>query len=139
MRKIILLKIYFIFSFNLIVPFLKNEYFIILIYLLIALFLSFIILGISYLFVIQISEVEKLSTYECGFEPYGDSRNKFDIKFYLIAIFFIIFDIESMFLFPWSLSLSQLNVLGFWAVIDFILELGIGFLYIWYLGALKFK
>ena len=139
MRKIILLKIYLLFTFSLIESFLKNGYFIIFIYLLIALFLSIIILSVSYFLVIQIPEVEKLSTYECGFEPYGDSRNKFDVKFYLIAIFFIIFDIESMFLFPWALSLGQLDTLGFWAVIDFIIELGIGFVYIWYLGALKFE
>ena len=133
------MKIYLFFSFSLVESFLKTEYFIIFIYLLVSLFLSFIILSISYLFVIQNPEAEKLSTYECGFEPYGDSRNKFDVKFYLVAIFFIIFDIESMFLFPWSLSIANLNILGFWAIVDFIIELGIGFIYIWYLGALKFE
>ena len=61
----------------------------------------------------------------------------FDVKFYLVAILFIIFDIETMFLLPWCVSLAQLNNLGFWSMIDFILELGVGFVYVWYLGALE--
>jgi NADH-quinone oxidoreductase subunit A len=104
----------------------KFEYLMILIFLIISILLS-----------IQNPEPEKLSTYECGFEPYEDSRHKFDIKFYLVAILFIIFDIETMFLLPWSVSLSQLNLLGFWSMIDFIIELGVGFIYVWYIGALE--
>jgi NADH-quinone oxidoreductase subunit A len=115
----------------------KFEYLVILIFLIISILLSLIIVGLSYLLSIQNPEPEKLSTYECGFEPYEDSRHKFDIKFYLVAILFIIFDIETMFLLPWSVSLSQLNLLGFWAMIDFIIELGVGFIYIWYVGALE--
>jgi len=99
--------------------------------------LSLIIVGFSYLLSIQNPESEKLSTYECGFEPYEDSRHKFDVKFYLVAILFIIFDIETMFLLPWSVTLSQLNLLGFWSMIDFIIELGVGFVYVWYIGALE--
>jgi len=113
------------------------EYLPILIYLIIAILLSIVIISISYLLVIQNPETEKLSTYECGFEPYEDARHKYDVKFYLIAILFIIFDIETMFLLPWSVSLSKLNLLGFWSMIDFVIELGIGFVYIWYLGALE--
>jgi NADH-quinone oxidoreductase subunit A len=115
----------------------KFEYLAILIFLIVAILLSLIIVGFSYLLSIQNPESEKLSTYECGFEPYEDSRHKFDVKFYLVAILFIIFDIETMFLLPWSVTLSQLNLLGFWSMIDFIIELGVGFVYVWYIGALK--
>jgi NADH-quinone oxidoreductase subunit A len=115
----------------------KFEYLVILIFLIVSVLLSFIIVGFSYLLSIQNPEPEKLSTYECGFEPYEDSRHKFDIKFYLVAILFIVFDIETMFLLPWSVSLAQLNLLGFWSMIDFIIELGVGFIYVWYIGALE--
>ena len=115
----------------------KFEYLVILIFLIVAVLLSLIIVGLSYLLSIQNPEPEKLSTYECGFEPYEDSRHKFDVKFYLVAILFIIFDIETMFLLPWSITLSQLNLLGFWSMVDFIIELGVGFVYVWYIGALE--
>jgi len=104
-----------------------------------AIVLSAIIVSMSYFLVIQNPDSEKLSSYECGFEPYEDARHRFDIKFYLIAILFILFDIETMFLLPWSISLSQLNLLGFWSMIDFIFELGVGFLYVWYVGALEWQ
>ena len=106
-------------------------------FVLIAIILSVIIVLLSYLLAIQNPETEKLSTYECGFEPYEDARNIFDVKFYLVAIMFIVFDIETMFLIPWSVSVSKLSVLGFWSMVDFIFELGVGFFYIWYLGALE--
>ena len=113
------------------------EFLPILIFLVISIILALIIVTLSYLLAIQNPETEKLSVYECGFEPYEDARNIFDVKFYLVAILFIIFDIETMFLLPWSISLSQLNNLGFWSMIDFIIELGVGFVYVWYLGALE--
>ena len=103
----------------------------------IAITLSFIIVLFSYLLAVQNPETEKLSTYECGFEPYEDARNIFDVKFYLVAILFIVFDIETMFLLPWSVSLSKLSLLGFWSMIDFLIELGVGFVYIWHIGALE--
>lgn len=115
------------------------EFLPILIFLIIAIILALIIVTLSYLLAVQNPETEKLSVYECGFEPYEDARNIFDVKFYLVAILFIIFDIETMFLLPWSISLSQLNNLGFWSMIDFIIELGIGFIYVWYLGALEWS
>mgnify|MGYP006062491237 FL=1 len=115
------------------------EFLPILVFLLIAIVLALIIVTLSYLLAIQNPETEKLSVYECGFEPYEDARNIFDVKFYLVAILFIIFDIETMFLLPWSISLSQLNNLGFWSMIDFIIELGVGFVYVWYLGALEWS
>lgn len=115
----------------------QYEYLPIFIYLIIGLILSCIIICASYLLVLQNPETEKLSTYECGFEPYEDARHTFDVKFYLVAILFIIFDIETMFLLPWSITVSQLNLLSFWSIIDFVIELGVGFIYIWYVGALE--
>ena len=109
----------------------------ILLFLSVSIILALIIVSLSYFLAVQNPETEKLSSYECGFEPYEDARNIFDVRFYIVAILFIIFDIETMFLLPWSVSLSQLNILGFWSMIDFIIELGVGFIYIWYLGALE--
>lgn len=114
----------------------KKEYLIILIFLLIAIALTIIIIGASYFLARQNPEVEKLSAYECGFEPYEDSRHTFDIRFCVIAILFIIFDIEIMFLIPWCVSISKVDLLGFWSMIDFLIELGIGFFYVWYVKAL---
>lgn len=122
------------FSFN--VSVFKEEYFGVFIFLIIAIVLALVIAGLSYTLTSQKPESEKLSSYECGFEPYEDTRNKFDVKFCLVAILFILFDIEVVFLLPWSITLSQLNLLGFWSMVDFLLELGIGFIYVWKLDAL---
>ena len=78
---------------------------------------------------------EKLSAYECGFEPYEDARNVFDVRFYLVAILFLIFDLETVYFFPWCVSLSYLNNQGFWFMLDFIIELLIGYVYAWVVGA----
>lgn len=115
----------------------SEEYFSLLLIILIAGILGIIILLLSYVLAIQNPESEKLSTYECGFEPYEDARLQFDIKFYLIAILFIVFDIETVFIYPWCVSISQLNLIGFWSVIDFVIELGLGLFYVWRLGALN--
>ena len=122
------------FSFN--ISLFKEEYLGIFIFLIVAILLSLVIAGLSYVLISQKPESEKLSSYECGFEPYEDTRNKFDVKFCLVAILFILFDIEVVFLLPWSITLSQLNLLGFWSMVDFLLELGIGFIYVWKLEAL---
>ena len=122
------------FSFN--ISLFKEEYLGIFIFLIIAVLLALVIAGLSYTLTSQKPESEKLSSYECGFEPYEDTRNKFDVKFCLVAILFILFDIEVVFLLPWSITLSQLNLLGFWSMVDFLLELGIGFIYVWKLEAL---
>jgi NADH-quinone oxidoreductase subunit A len=115
----------------------KEEYVGIFVYILFATFLAILIVSLSYFLVTQSPETEKLSTYECGFEPYEDSRNKFSIRFYIVAILFILFDIEIIFLLPWCVSISQLNLLGFWSMIEFLVELGIGFLYVWSVGAIE--
>jgi NADH-quinone oxidoreductase subunit A len=116
---------------------LKEEYFFLFLIFTIAFFLSFIILILSYFLAIQNPELEKLSTYECGFEPYEDARLQFDVKFYLIAILFLVFDIETVFIYPWCISISQLDIIGFWSMVDFIFELSIGLFYVWKLGALN--
>jgi len=114
----------------------KKEYLILLIFLLFAIFLTVLIIGASYFLTRQNPESEKLSAYECGFEPYEDTRHTFDISFCVIAILFLIFDIEIMFLIPWCISISKLDLLGFWSMIDFLIELGVGFFYVWYVKAL---
>jgi len=114
----------------------RKEYLILLTFLLFAIFLTVLIIGASFLLARQNPEAEKLSAYECGFEPYEDARHTFDVKFCLVAILFIIFDIEIMFLIPWCVSISKLELLGFWSMIDFLIELGIGFFYVWYIRAL---
>ena len=91
----------------------------------------------SYFWTINAGDPEKLSPYECGFEPFDDARNTFDIRFYLVAILFILFDLEATFLFPWATSLSNLTNLGFWSMFDFIFELVIGFIYAWKIGSLE--
>jgi len=113
-----------------------NEFVVIFIFIFIAIILSFIIIFFSYIFVVQNPETEKLSSYECGFEPYEDARHIFDVKFYLVAILFIVFDIETMFLIPWTNVLAQLDIVGFWSMIDFMFELGVGYIYIYCVGAL---
>jgi NADH-quinone oxidoreductase subunit A len=121
------------------ISFLKDILYFIFIFLIFSFFLSSLILFLSYSIAIQNPETEKLSSYECGFEPYEDARQNFDIKFYLIAILFLIFDIETVFLIPWSVTFNLLNTLSYWVIIDFILELGIGFMYIWYLNIFFYK
>ena len=117
----------------------KEEYFSILLFLIVAIILSLVIFAFSYLLSVQNPDTEKLSAYECGFDPYEDARHTFDVRFYLIAILFMVFDIEAMFLFPWASSLSSISSLGFWTMIDFIVELGVGFIYAWQIGALEWE
>lgn len=81
----------------------------------------------------------KLSPYECGFEAFEDSRMKFDVRFYLVAILFIIFDLEIAFLFPWSVVLKDIGLFGFWAMFVFLAILVIGFIYEWKKGALEWE
>jgi NADH:ubiquinone oxidoreductase subunit 3 (subunit A) len=102
-------------------------------------FLASFILFLSYRVSMTNPDVEKLSAYECGFDPYEDARNVFDVRFYLVAILFIIFDLEAVYFFPWSVSLSFLSLDSFWGMIDFILELVVGFIYAWEVGALEWE
>ena len=115
----------------------KTNYLIIFIFLLISLFVSIIIFSLSFFLIKQQDDLEKLTAYECGFNPYDDARKVFDVKFYLIAILFIVFDLEAVYIFPWVLTLSSNFSLGFWTMIEFLIELVIGFIYIWYSDALE--
>ena len=114
-------------------------------YLPIAIFIAFAG-GLSVLFAIsswligkQLPDSEKLSPYECGFEPFEDARIQFDVRFYLVAILFIIFDLEIAFLFPWAISLGSLGALGFWSMMVFLAILTVGFIYEWKKGALEWE
>jgi NADH-quinone oxidoreductase subunit A len=84
-------------------------------------------------------DAEKLSQYECGFEAFGDARTQFDVRFYLVSILFIIFDLEVAFLFPWAVSLGKIGLFGFWSMIAFLAILTIGFIYEWKKGALDWE
>jgi NADH-quinone oxidoreductase subunit A len=115
------------------------EYLPILIFLGIALALSAMILMASYVLARQRPDAEKVSAYECGFEPFEDTRGRFDVRFYLVAILFIIFDLEVAFLFPWAVSLGNIGLLGFWSMMIFLGVLTIGFVYEWRKGALEWE
>ena len=82
---------------------------------------------------------EKLSAYECGFEAFDDARGRFDVRFYLVAILFIIFDLEVAFLFPWAITLGKIGLFGFWSMMIFLTVLTIGFIYEWKKGALEWE
>ena len=113
-----------------------KEYLSIIIFLFVALSLSIGFIILNFLFSPKNPDSEKLSAYECGFEAFGDSRMEFDVRFYLVAILFIIFDLEIAFLFPWAISLGNLGALGFWAMMIFLFILTVGFVYEWKKGAL---
>jgi NADH-quinone oxidoreductase subunit A len=115
------------------------EYFPILLCLGIAIAISAIAVGASYFVVRQHPDAEKTSAYECGFEPFDDARSKFDVRFYLVAILFIIFDLEVAFLFPWAISLGAIGVFGFWSMMIFLGVLTIGFIYEWRKGGLEWE
>ena len=110
------------------------------------LFFIFISLGIalgmtamSFIIGERKPDSEKLSAYECGFEAFDDARGRFDVRFYLVAILFIIFDLEVAFLFPWAISLKSIGSFGFWSMIIFLIILTIGFIYEWKKGALEWE
>ncbi len=115
------------------------EYLPILIFLGIAIAMSVMMVMASYIIARQRPDSEKVSAYECGFEAFDDARSKFDVRFYLVAILFIIFDLEVAFLFPWAVSLGDIGLLGFWSMVVFLLILTIGFVYEWKKGALEWE
>tara|TARA_B100000575_G_C22687071_1_gene417081 strand:- start:178 stop:546 length:369 start_codon:yes stop_codon:yes gene_type:complete len=116
-----------------------NNYLTIIIFLAIALLLSLGFLILNYAFSPKNPDPEKLSAYECGFEPFNDSRMEFDIRFYLVAILFIIFDLEIAFLFPWAITLGDIGYFGFFSMMLFLFILTIGFIYEWKKGALDWE
>ena len=116
-----------------------KEYLIILIFFSISSLLSILLFFLSYLVTPQNVDQEKISAYECGFNPFDDARSTFDVRFYLVAILFLIFDLEVSFLFPWSIILNKLSLFGFWSMIIFLIVLTIGFIYEWFKGALEWE
>ncbi|WP_119165747.1 NADH-quinone oxidoreductase subunit A [Algihabitans albus] len=115
------------------------EYLPILLFIGIALGLAAIMVLASYIVARQRPDSEKVSAYECGFEAFDDARSKFDVRFYLVAILFIIFDLEVAFLFPWAISLGEIGLFGFWSMVVFLGLLTVGFLYEWKKGALEWE
>ena len=116
-----------------------KEYLPIMLFLFLAFGLSLGFIILNYIFSPKKPDPEKLSTYECGFEAFNDSRMEFDVRFYLVAILFIIFDLEIAFLFPWAISLGNIGLLGFSSMMIFLFILTIGFIYEWKKGALDWE
>jgi NADH-quinone oxidoreductase subunit A len=115
------------------------NYFPIVVFLGIATGLSIVFVLASYIVAKQKPDSEKISAYECGFEAFDDARTKFDVRFYLVSILFIIFDLEVAFLFPWSITLGKIGLYGFWSMMAFLGVLTVGFIYEWRKGALDWE
>ena len=118
-------------------PDLLNDYLPLVIFVGAAAVLSGILLVVPYVVAYKAPDPEKLSAYECGFNAFDDARMKFDVRFYLVAILFIIFDLEVSFLFPWAVTFGQLGWFGFWSMMVFLAVLTVGFIYEWRKGALE--
>lgn len=125
--------------FKLNLPSYLQEYLPILMFLGVAVGLSIVMVVIPFIITLRRPDKEKNSAYECGFEAFSDSRGKFDVRFYLVAILFIIFDLEIAFLFPWAVSLGTIGVFGFWSMMVFLGLLTIGFIYEWKKGGLEWE
>jgi len=116
-----------------------TEYLPILLFLGIAALVSTVFIGGAWLAARQKPDREKASAYECGFEPFADARTRFEVRYYLVAILFIIFDLEVAFLFPWAVSLGKIGLYGFWSMLIFLAVLTVGFIYEWRKGALEWE
>ncbi len=116
-----------------------QEYLPILFFLCVALAMSFFMVALPFVIALRRPDKEKLSPYECGFEPFSDARGKFDVRFYLVAILFIIFDLEIAFLFPWAITLGKIGYFGFWSMMTFLGILTVGFIYEWKKGGLEWE
>jgi NADH-quinone oxidoreductase subunit A len=116
-----------------------ENYLPIIIFLTVAFVMGSIVIGLGFLLGTRKPDEKKLSPYECGFEAFEDSRMKFDVRYYLVAILFIIFDLEIAFLFPWAVVLDQIGMVGFIAMMVFLGILVIGFIYEWKKGALEWE
>lgn len=116
-----------------------NEYGLVLLLFSVAGLLALVIFALSYFLIIKAYDPEKISPYECGFDPFGDARLRFNVKFYLVSLLFVIFDLEVVFLFPWSVVLPFVDLFGFFTMLFFLFLLTLGFLYEWSLGALDWE
>ncbi len=105
----------------------------------IAFVISAILAFVPFVIAVRKPDPEKVSAYECGFEAFEDTRSQFDVRYYLVAILFIIFDLEITFFIPWALVLDELGAFGLLAMIVFVLELVVGFIYLWKKGALEWE
>jgi NADH-quinone oxidoreductase subunit A len=118
---------------------LLQEYLPILVFLAIAILMAAVLPAMSWMIARQKPDSEKLSPYECGFAPFEDARRRFDVRFYLVAILFIIFDLEIAFLFPWAAAFRDIGSFGFWSMMVFLGILTVGFIYEWRKGALEWE
>ncbi|MEO1563705.1 MAG: NADH-quinone oxidoreductase subunit A [Pseudomonadota bacterium] len=118
---------------------LLQDYLPILVFLAVALGLGLVLMLSAVIVAVRNPDPEKTSAYECGFNAFDDARMKFDVRFYLVSILFIIFDLEVAFLFPWAVSFSSMGVVGFWSMMVFLAVLTIGFAYEWKKGALEWE
>lgn len=116
-----------------------DNYLPILVFIGLAVLISVAVIGLSWLRGASNPDAEKLSAYECGFDAFSDTRAKFDVRFYLVAILFIIFDLEIAFLFPWAITLGNIGLFGFLSMLFFLGILTIGFIYEWKKGALEWE
>ncbi len=116
-----------------------ENYLPILLFIAIGIVVGAVMMSMGFLLAPRRPDAEKLSPYECGFEAFEDSRMKFDVRYYLVAILFIIFDLEIAFLFPWAVALKQIGMFGFLAMVMFLGILVIGFIYEWKKGALQWE
>ena len=116
---------------------LLNDYLPIVIFMAVAAAIGLALMVAPILIAVRNPDPEKLSAYECGFNAFDDARMKFDVRFYLVSILFIIFDLEVAFLFPWAVSLKKVGVAGFWSMMAFLAVLTVGFIYEWRKGALE--
>jgi len=113
------------------------DYLPLVIFIAVALVIGLALLVVPFLIAYKAPDPEKLSAYECGFNAFDDARMKFDVRFYLVAILFIIFDLEMSFLFPWAITLGDLGLYGYWSMMVFLGVLTVGFIYEWRKGALE--
>lgn len=104
-----------------------------------AVALSLVLIGLSWLRGVSKPDPEKNAQYECGFDAFQETRSRFDVRFYLVALLFIIFDLEIAFLFPWAITLGKIGLFGFWSMMLFLGVLTIGFIYEWKKGALEWE
>jgi NADH:ubiquinone oxidoreductase subunit 3 (subunit A) len=116
-----------------------EEYFSLFFYVGFSFALSTLLFLLSFFLAVSSGDPQKLSAYECGFNPFEDARSQFDVRFYIVAILFIIFDLEISFLFPWALILKSIGGFGFWSMLLFLLILTFGFIYEWQKGALEWE
>jgi len=116
-----------------------REYLPILMFFAVASALGLILILAAVVLAVRNPDPEKVSAYECGFNAFDDARMKFDVRYYLVAILFIIFDLEIAFLFPWAVAFKDLSLVGFWSMIVFLVVLTVGFAYEWKKGALEWE